>query len=82
MLECIILPSPFSQLLIMMLPFLFFLRSKRYKAVLGDLPDPDVLKVAEAYKDFTGHIDPLITTMAITEDVPLVQSAFGPAFGR
>ena len=62
----------------MMLPFLFFLRSKRYKAVLGDLPDPDVLKVAEAYKDFTADIAPLITTMAITEDVPLVQSAFGP----
>ncbi|CAL8388568.1 unnamed protein product [Boreogadus saida] len=53
-------------------------RSKRYKAVLGDLPDPDFLKVAEAYQDFTADIAPLITTMAITEDVPLVESAFGP----
>ncbi|CAL8398058.1 unnamed protein product, partial [Boreogadus saida] len=39
--------------------------SKRYKAVRGDLPDPDVLKVAEAYQDFTADIAPLITTMAI-----------------
>ncbi|CAL8387912.1 unnamed protein product [Boreogadus saida] len=53
-------------------------RSKHYKAVRGDLPDPDVLKVAEAYQDFTADIAPLITTMAITEDVPLVDSAFGP----
>ncbi|KAK0149365.1 hypothetical protein N1851_009913 [Merluccius polli] len=53
-------------------------RSKRYKAVRGDLPDTDVLKVAEAYKDFDAEIAPLITTMAITCDVPLVDSAFGP----
>ncbi|XP_063735222.1 uncharacterized protein LOC134861726 [Eleginops maclovinus] len=53
-------------------------RSKRYKAVQGDLPDPDVLKVDEAYKDFTADIAPLITTMAISSDVPLVDSAYGP----
>lgn len=55
-----------------------FHRSKHYKAVSGDLPDPDVLKVEEAYKDFTADIAPLITTMAISSDVPLVESAYGP----
>lgn len=39
----------------------------------AELADPDVLKVAEAFKD----IAPLITTMAISTDVPLVDSAFG-----
>ncbi|KAK0140568.1 hypothetical protein N1851_022447 [Merluccius polli] len=53
-------------------------RSNRYKAVRGDLPDPDVLKVDEAYKDFTADIAPLITTMAISSDVPQVNSAYGP----
>ncbi|KAK0146643.1 hypothetical protein N1851_014040 [Merluccius polli] len=53
-------------------------RSNRYKAVHGDLPDPDVLKVDEAYKDFTADIAPLITTMAISSDVPQVNSAYGP----
>lgn len=53
-------------------------RSKHYKAVRGDLPDPDVLKVDEVYKDFTADIAPLITTMAISSDVPLVDSAYGP----
>lgn len=55
-----------------------FQRSKHYKAVRGDLPDPDVLKVEEVYKDFTADIAPLITTMAISSDVPLVDSAYGP----
>ncbi|XP_034063803.1 uncharacterized protein LOC117540949 isoform X2 [Gymnodraco acuticeps] len=52
-------------------------RSTRYKAVRGELPDPDVLKVSEAYKDFSADIAPLITTMAISVDVPLVNSTFG-----
>lgn len=43
----------------------------------GELPDPDVLKVAEVYKDFSADIAPLITTMAISADIPLVDSAFG-----
>lgn len=41
----------------------------------GDLPDQDVLKVYEAYKKFTG---PIITTMAISSDVLLVDSAYEP----
>jgi hypothetical protein len=40
--------------------------------VRGELPDPDVLKVAEVYKDFSADIAPLITTTAISADVPLV----------
>ncbi|XP_033999799.1 uncharacterized protein LOC117493378 [Trematomus bernacchii] len=52
-------------------------RSTRYKAVRGELPDPDVLKVSEVYKDFSADIAPLITTMAISVDVPLVNSTFG-----
>ncbi|KAA8577888.1 hypothetical protein FQN60_005264 [Etheostoma spectabile] len=52
-------------------------RSKRYKAVRGDLPDPDVLKVDEAYRDFTADLAPLTTTLSISRDVPLVDSAFG-----
>ncbi|KAK7152426.1 hypothetical protein R3I93_010594 [Phoxinus phoxinus] len=52
-------------------------RSTRYKAVRGELPDPDVLKVDEVYKDFLPDIAPLITTMGINADVPLVDSALG-----
>lgn len=43
----------------------------------GDLPDPDVLRVAEVYQDFAADLAPLITTMAISADVPVVESAFG-----
>ncbi|XP_047219736.1 uncharacterized protein LOC124867367 [Girardinichthys multiradiatus] len=52
-------------------------RSKSFKAVRGDMPDPDVLRVAEVYQNFAADLAPLITTMAISADVPLVHSAFG-----
>ncbi|MED6243285.1 hypothetical protein ATANTOWER_017937 [Ataeniobius toweri] len=52
-------------------------RSKSYKAVRGDMPDPDVLRVAEVYQNFAADLAPLINTMAISADVPLVDSAFG-----
>ncbi|XDV19486.1 hypothetical protein PO909_024951, partial [Leuciscus waleckii] len=52
-------------------------RSTLYKAMRGDLPDPDVLRVAEAYEGFPSDIAPLITTMSISADVPLVESALG-----
>ncbi|KAI4885328.1 hypothetical protein NFI96_032045 [Prochilodus magdalenae] len=52
-------------------------RSTLYKAVRGELPDPDVLEVAEAYKNFSADIAPLIITMEVSADVPLVESAFG-----
>ncbi|MEQ2223288.1 hypothetical protein ILYODFUR_035210 [Ilyodon furcidens] len=53
------------------------MESKSYKAVRGDMLDPDVLRVAEVYQDFAADLAPLITTMAISADVPLVDSAFG-----
>lgn len=43
----------------------------------GELPGPDVLKVNEVYKDFAADIGRLVTTMAISADVSLVDSAFG-----
>ncbi|XP_063040896.1 uncharacterized protein LOC134435783 isoform X1 [Engraulis encrasicolus] len=52
-------------------------RSTLYKAVRGELPDPDTLKVTEAYADFPAILAPLITTLAISPDVPLVDSALG-----
>ncbi|XP_041958540.1 activating transcription factor 7-interacting protein 1-like isoform X1 [Alosa sapidissima] len=65
-------------------------RSTLYKALRAELPDVDmlkalrvelldldVLKVAEVYSDFPANLAPLITTMAISSDVPLVQSALG-----
>lgn len=52
-------------------------RTTLYKAVHGDLPDQDVLKVAEVYKDFLVDIAPLITTLAINADIPLVESSLG-----
>ncbi|KAK7888640.1 hypothetical protein WMY93_024200 [Mugilogobius chulae] len=45
-------------------------RNKRYKAVREDTPDPDVLRVDEVYKDFPADLAPLITTMAISANVP------------
>ncbi|KAK7929055.1 hypothetical protein WMY93_005450 [Mugilogobius chulae] len=52
-------------------------RNKRYKAVREDTPDPDVLRVDEVYKDFPADLAPLITTMAISANVPLVDSVYG-----
>ncbi|XP_026137755.1 uncharacterized protein LOC113114890 [Carassius auratus] len=52
-------------------------RSTLYKAVQGDLPDQDVLKVSEIYKDFSTDIAPLITTLSINADIALVDSALG-----
>ncbi|KAK7890923.1 hypothetical protein WMY93_022886 [Mugilogobius chulae] len=52
-------------------------RSTRYKALSGDGPDPSVLNVSEVYKDFPADIAPFIASMAISADVPLVESAYG-----
>ncbi|KAG7473914.1 hypothetical protein MATL_G00101010 [Megalops atlanticus] len=52
-------------------------RSNQYKAVQGELLEQDVLKVEEAFKDITADLAPLIITMGIREDVPLVDSALG-----
>ncbi|CAB1338100.1 unnamed protein product [Coregonus sp. 'balchen'] len=42
-----------------------------------ELPDLSVLRVSEVYKDFHIETAPLITTMGINSEVPLVNSAFG-----
>ncbi|KAG5273004.1 hypothetical protein AALO_G00171700 [Alosa alosa] len=52
-------------------------RSTLYKAVKGELPDPNVLRVAEVYADFAAELAPLITTLAISPDIPLIDSALG-----
>ncbi len=48
-----------------------------YKGVSSDLPDLSVLQVAEVYKDFTSTTAPLVTTMGMSSDVWMVDSAFG-----
>lgn len=53
-------------------------RNTLYKAVQDGLPHPGILKVAEAYKDFAANAAPLITTMSISADAPMVDSLFGP----
>uniref|UniRef100_A0A8C6KPA7 YqaJ viral recombinase domain-containing protein n=1 Tax=Nothobranchius furzeri TaxID=105023 RepID=A0A8C6KPA7_NOTFU len=58
--------------------FTFFHRSNLYKGVNCPLPDISTLKVQEAYHGLDAAEAPMITTMAISSDVPLVESAFGP----
>ncbi|XP_056431624.1 uncharacterized protein LOC130393647 isoform X2 [Gadus chalcogrammus] len=52
-------------------------RSKLYKGLHGELPDLSVLRVSEVYKDFAAADRPMICSMGITEDIPLVDSLFG-----
>ncbi|CAM4715466.1 unnamed protein product [Leuciscus chuanchicus] len=52
-------------------------RSSLYKALGREMPDLATLRVAEEYKDFPPLLSPLVTTMGISAEVPLVQSAFG-----
>ncbi len=54
-----------------------FFRSSLYKALDGELLDLAMLRVSEVYKDFPPSLAPLVTTMGMSADVPLVQSAFG-----
>ncbi|XP_016115352.1 uncharacterized protein [Sinocyclocheilus grahami] len=57
-------------------------RSSLYKALDGELPDLAMLRVSEVYKDFPPSLAPLVTTMGMSADVPLVQSAFGAVQAR
>ena len=52
-------------------------RSKLYKGLHGELPDLSVLRVSEVYKDFAAADRPMICSMGITADIPLVDSLFG-----
>lgn len=57
--------------------FHFIFRSSLYKALDGEMPVLATLRVAEVYKDFPPLLAPLVTTMGMSAEVPLVQSAFG-----
>lgn len=43
----------------------------------GDLPDLSILRVSEVYNSFSSDVAPLITTMGMSSEVPLVDSIFG-----
>ncbi|KAL3992292.1 zygote arrest protein 1 [Sarotherodon galilaeus] len=50
---------------------------KLYKGLYGDLPDLSVLRVSEVYQTFSDADRPMICTMGISDDIPLVESRFG-----
>ncbi|KAK0153218.1 hypothetical protein N1851_005090 [Merluccius polli] len=54
------------------------IRSNLYKGVSCPLPDISTLKVQEAYHGLRSDEAPMITAMAVSSDVPLVESMFGP----
>ncbi|XP_078140703.1 uncharacterized protein LOC144539475 [Centroberyx gerrardi] len=54
------------------------IRSTLYKALKGPLPDLSVLQVEEAYKNVDPLSRPLVCTMGMSADKPLVDSRFGP----
>ncbi|CDQ83661.1 unnamed protein product [Oncorhynchus mykiss] len=54
------------------------IESSLYKALNGYMPDMDLLRVSETYANFSPLTAPLVTTMEMSADVPLVESAFGP----
>lgn len=45
--------------------------------MVGPLPDPCMFRVVEAYAEFSLEDEPLATTMNMTAETPLVESAFG-----
>ncbi|KAK1894427.1 Vacuolar protein-sorting protein BRO1 [Dissostichus eleginoides] len=52
-------------------------RSGFYRGMVGPLPDPCMFRVTEAYEKFSIEDRPLVTTMNMRADKPLVESAFG-----
>ncbi|XP_076124717.1 uncharacterized protein LOC143104504 [Alosa pseudoharengus] len=54
------------------------IRSNLYKGVSCPLPDISTLKVQEAYHGLSADEAPMITAMALSSNVPLVESMFGP----
>ncbi|KAF3833128.1 hypothetical protein F7725_026793 [Dissostichus mawsoni] len=48
-----------------------------YRGMVGPLPDPCMFRVTEAYEKFSIEDRPLVTTMNMRADKPLVESAFG-----
>lgn len=55
----------------------FVHRSNLYRGVSCPLPNISSLNVQEAYRGLNEEEAPMITTMAISSDVPLVESVFG-----
>lgn len=54
------------------------MRSTIYKAYRGELLDPSLLQISEVYAGFTDMACvPLITTMGISSEIPLMNSALG-----
>nr|XP_055056334.1 uncharacterized protein LOC129440816 isoform X2 [Misgurnus anguillicaudatus] len=52
-------------------------RSGLYRGMVGLLPDPCMFRVEEAYAEYNHEDKPLVTTMNMSPDKPLVESAFG-----
>ncbi|CAI5655684.1 unnamed protein product [Oreochromis niloticus] len=52
-------------------------RSGFYRGMVGSLPDPCLFRIMEAYAKFNIEDRPLVTTMNMRPDKPLVESAFG-----
>ncbi|XP_015828775.3 uncharacterized protein [Nothobranchius furzeri] len=52
-------------------------RSKLYKGLHWALPDLSVLRVSEVYQPFSDADRPMICSMGIGEDIPLVDSLLG-----
>ncbi|CAI5679326.1 unnamed protein product [Oreochromis niloticus] len=48
-----------------------------YRGMVGSLPDPCLFRITEAYAKFNIEDRPLVTTMNMRPDKPLVESAFG-----
>nr|XP_023665102.1 uncharacterized protein LOC111842592 isoform X2 [Paramormyrops kingsleyae] len=53
------------------------IRSNLYNGVSSSLPEISTLKVHDVYHDLPADKAPMITTMAVSSDVPLVDSMFG-----
>ncbi|KAK7136687.1 hypothetical protein R3I93_016893 [Phoxinus phoxinus] len=52
-------------------------RSGLYRGMVGPLPDSCMFRVEEAYAEFSPEDKPLVTSMNMSPDKPLVESAFG-----
>nr|XP_055034705.1 uncharacterized protein LOC129422685 [Misgurnus anguillicaudatus] len=52
-------------------------RSTLYKGLTGDLPDLSVLQVTEVFKDFSKDDTPMICSLGISSEIPLVDSTLG-----
>ncbi|CAM4341551.1 unnamed protein product [Leuciscus chuanchicus] len=52
-------------------------RSGLYRGMVGPLPDSCMFRVEEAWAEYSPEDKPLVTTMNMSPDKPLVESAFG-----